>query len=83
MNLPHYENLICNHIIENQNHYIEFHFGIPNQIMIDFIEYLYSGAYTLVVVDVVTYATVHALRLDVNRGQNKNGKVVVLPLFQS
>ena len=41
------------HILENQKHYAEFHFGILDQFMIDVIEYLFSEAYTLNTVEVV------------------------------
>ena len=44
MDLWHLKNLIYAHILENQNHYAEFHFRISDQFMIDTTKYLFSGA---------------------------------------
>ena len=79
MNVPHLKNLIHANILERQNHYTEYHFGIPDQFIIDVTEYLFNGAYTLDAVDVVTPATTHAIMLLVNIAQYVNGKAAVIP----
>ena len=40
MDLPHPEKLIYTHILQKENHYAEFHFGITAQFIIDVTEYL-------------------------------------------
>ena len=67
------------HILENQNHYAEFHFGIPDQFMIHVTEYLFSGVYTVDTVDVVIAAITDTLRAQLIIGQNVNRKVAVIP----
>ena len=62
MDFSYLKNLICTHILENQNHYAEFHFGIPDQFKI-VTEYLFSEACMLGVADVVIAARAHSLRL--------------------
>ena len=64
--LLHLKNVIYTHILENQNYFAEFHFGMADQFMTDITENLFNGVYAPVANYVVIAATVDTLRMQVN-----------------
>ena len=78
MNMLYLKNLNHTHILENGNNYVDHHFGIPDQYMIDTTGYLLTGAYIFDAVDVAIAVIADALRKQVSIVQKVNGKVTYI-----
>ena len=79
MDLLHLKTLIYTPILENQNHYAEFYFGIHDEFMIDVTKFLFIGVYWLDALDMAIAATVDTLKLQVNIGKIVCRNMAVLP----
>ena len=79
MGLPHLKNVIYANILDDQNYYAEFKFGISDQFAINVTEYIFSRMYKSDAVDVVIAATADAIRMQINIIHNVKEKVAVIP----